>query len=205
MLIHRIFQRPQIKRPTRRRHRFITGLSLEMLSLESRIPLSSGLLQTIEMPDVARSFDVDLFISARPSVPAIATALAEVGDRALETGTGTATTESDAAGQSPSVTWSLGQTTSSTVVEFNLNPTDGGAVVAISSTSSSEEALAGSPVQTADATAGQGRITQMLQSHPLIESAVSASKPAIYSVRETASTRRVWTRVARSIPNCSCR
>ena len=57
MLIPRIFDRTKTKRPTRH-HRLSTALSLELLSLESRIPLSTGLVQTIELPDVARTLDV---------------------------------------------------------------------------------------------------------------------------------------------------
>ena len=171
MLIHRIFQRPQIKpRPGG-----ATGLQLGSPSRCYRSRTVFRCLRVWYRPSKCRKWrtlNVDLYIPALPSIPAIATALAEVGKGTLETGT--ANTESDATSQSTSVTSTLGQTTSSTVVEFNLNPTDGGAVVTISSTLSSEGALAGSPVQAADATAGQGRIAQLLQNHPLIESAVTA-------------------------------
>jgi hypothetical protein len=168
MLIHRILQGPQIKRSTRRLRRFSTGLSLEMLSLESRIPLSSGLVQTIEMPEVAHTPNVDLYVPALPSVPAIVTALAEARARTQESGN--ATSESDATSQSTSATSTSGQTPLSTVVEFNVNATNDGASVAISSTSTSEEALAGSLVQAADATTERERITQVIQNHPLIDS-----------------------------------
>jgi hypothetical protein len=169
MLIHRILRKPQIKRPTRRLRRFSTGLSLEMLSLENRIALSSGLVQTIEMPEVARTLNIDLYIPAQPSVPAIATALAEA--KALTDESGNTTSESDVIGRSTAATSTLGQTPLSTVVEFNLNATNDGASVAISSTSTSEGALPGSLVQAADATAEQGRISQALQDHLLIGSA----------------------------------
>jgi hypothetical protein len=176
MLNPRIFQRPQIKRPTRRRRRFSAGLSLEMLSLENRIPLSSGLVQTIEVPEVSRTLNVDLYVPALPSIPAIATALAEA--KALTGESGNITSESDATSQSTSATSTLGQTSLSTVVEFNSNATNDGASVAISSTSTSEGALPGSPVQAADGTAEQGRISQALQDHLFIGSAVTGPEPA---------------------------
>jgi hypothetical protein len=176
MLIHRILRKPQIKRPTRRLRRFSTGLSLEMLSLENRIALSSGLVQTIEMPEVARTLNVDLYVPALPSVPAIATALAEA--KALTDESGNITSEIDATSQSTSATSTLGQTSLSTVVEFNSNATNDGASVAISSTSTSEGALPGSPVQAADGTAEQGRISQALQDHLFIGSAVTGPEPA---------------------------
>jgi hypothetical protein len=166
MVIPRIFHnRPRASSSARPRRRAPAGFSLELLSLEDRIPLSSGIDIMVPAPVVTRSVDIDWYAPAPAPVSPIEGVLVEVSVRVQ--GALQSLSEVDASIPSPSLTSESAPSLVSIVSQFDTGESIGADLIAGSSQGESETHSPGE-----DSSAGQATFSETTQTHPLLNQAV---------------------------------